>query len=196
MRLLHLYRPHLPLRARQGASLSPSRPVRSSRAAGPEDPGPVMDADPEARTLGPDGGCRSGALIGSFLKRPSSTRTPVRIGQLPRPPSRRSPRSARGSPAAPSGRPSACSRSGGWPSSRCGAPSRSSLTGWSRRSSIRLAAARFVRASRMVPVASGPGSPGPASRPRSPRSTLGRGPPSSSRPMERLPSSPRIHQSC
>ena len=80
---------------------SPSRPARSSWAAGRG-----IRARSSTRTRKPGrwasgGGCRSGAPIGSSLRRPSSTRTPTRTGRPSRPPSRRSRRSARGSPAAP-----------------------------------------------------------------------------------------------
>ena len=115
---------------------SPSRPARSSWAAGRG-----IRARSSTRTRKPGRwasgeGCRSGAPIGSSLRRPSSTRIPTRTGRPSRPPSRRSRRSARGSPAAPtrSMPRSGCSRSRSMASSRCGDRSRSSSSGWSRRS--------------------------------------------------------------
>jgi protein ImuB len=61
MRLLHLYRPHLPLelaRARVSGPF-PSGPL--ILGGQPWEPGPVIDADPEARTLG----VRRGMPLGS-----------------------------------------------------------------------------------------------------------------------------------
>ena len=64
MRLLHLYRPHLPLelaRARASKSFLPFPPGPLILGGRPWDPGPVIDASPEARALG----VRRGMPLGS-----------------------------------------------------------------------------------------------------------------------------------
>ena len=181
---------------------SPSRPARSSWAAGR---GIRARSSTRARKPGrwaSGAGCRSGAPIGSSLRRPSSTRIPTRTGRPSRPPSRRSRRSARGSPAAPI-RPmprSGCSRSRSTASSRCGDRSRSSSSGWSRRSAGRLgegtrrrAASEHPGRDRRHPLQRDRGRrPGPA-RVAAPRPARWRGRRSSRR--IRPASSPRIRMS-
>jgi len=64
MRLLHLHRPHLPLelaRARASRLLLPFPPGPLILGGRPWDPGPVIDASPEARALG----VRRGLPLGS-----------------------------------------------------------------------------------------------------------------------------------
>ena len=52
MRLLHLYRPHLPLELARARASEPFPPGPLILGGRPWDPGPVIDADPEARALG------------------------------------------------------------------------------------------------------------------------------------------------
>jgi len=61
MRLLHLYRPHLPLELARVRASEPFPPGPLILGGRPWDPGPVIDADPEARTLG----VRRGIPLGS-----------------------------------------------------------------------------------------------------------------------------------
>lgn len=61
MRLLHLYRPHLPLQLARSRASEPFPPGPLILGGRPWDPGPVIDADPEARTLG----VRRGMPLGS-----------------------------------------------------------------------------------------------------------------------------------
>ncbi len=107
---------------------SPSHRARSCWAAGR---GTRGRSSTRTRTPGRSacgGGSRWRAPIDSRRRRSSSIRILRRTGGRPRPPSRRSPRSARDSPGRPirPTRRSGCSRSRSTASSRCGAPSRSS----------------------------------------------------------------------
>jgi nucleotidyltransferase/DNA polymerase involved in DNA repair len=52
MRLLHLYRPHLPLELARARASEPFPPGPLILGGRPWDPGPVIDASPEARALG------------------------------------------------------------------------------------------------------------------------------------------------
>jgi nucleotidyltransferase/DNA polymerase involved in DNA repair len=52
MRLLHLHRPHLPLELARARASEPFLPGPLVLGGRPWDPGPVIDADPEARALG------------------------------------------------------------------------------------------------------------------------------------------------
>ena len=52
MRLLHLYRPHLPLELARARASEPFPPGPLILGGRPWDPGPVVDADPAARALG------------------------------------------------------------------------------------------------------------------------------------------------
>ncbi len=61
MRLLHLYRPHLPLALAQARASVPFPPGPLVLGGRPWDPGPVIDANPEARALG----VRRGMPLGS-----------------------------------------------------------------------------------------------------------------------------------
>lgn len=61
MRLLHLYRPHLPLQLARSRASVPFPPGPLILGGRPWDPGPVLDADPEARALG----VRRGMPLGS-----------------------------------------------------------------------------------------------------------------------------------
>ncbi len=61
MRLLHLYRPHLPLALAQARVSAPFPPGPLVLGGRPWDPGPVIDANPEARALG----VRRGMPLGS-----------------------------------------------------------------------------------------------------------------------------------
>jgi len=61
MRLLHLYRPHLPLELARVRASEPFPPGPLILGGRPWDPGPVIDADPEARALG----VRRGIPLGS-----------------------------------------------------------------------------------------------------------------------------------
>lgn len=61
MRLLHLYRPHLPLQLARVRASEPFPPGPLILGGRPWDPGPVIDADPEARALG----VRRGMPLGS-----------------------------------------------------------------------------------------------------------------------------------
>ena len=61
MRLLHLYRPHLPLELARARASEPFPPGPLILGGRPWDPGPVIDADPEARALG----VRRGMPLGS-----------------------------------------------------------------------------------------------------------------------------------
>ncbi len=61
MRLLHLHRPHLPLELARVRASEPFPPGPLILGGRPWDPGPVIDADPEARTLG----VRRGMPLGS-----------------------------------------------------------------------------------------------------------------------------------
>lgn len=61
MRLLHLYRPHLPLQLARSRASEPFPTGPLILGGRPWDPGPVIDADPEARTLG----VRRGMPLGS-----------------------------------------------------------------------------------------------------------------------------------
>jgi len=61
MRLLHLYRPHLPLELARARAFEPFPPGPLILGGRPWDPGPVIDADPEARALG----VRRGIPLGS-----------------------------------------------------------------------------------------------------------------------------------
>jgi protein ImuB len=61
MRLLHLYRPHLPLQLARSRASEPFPSGPLILGGRPWDPGPVIDADPEARTLG----VRRGMPLGS-----------------------------------------------------------------------------------------------------------------------------------
>jgi len=61
MRLLHLYRPHLPLELARARASEPFPPGPLILGGRPWDPGPVLDADPEARALG----VRRGMPLGS-----------------------------------------------------------------------------------------------------------------------------------
>ena len=61
MRLLHLYRPHLPLELARARASEPFPPGPLILGGRPWDPGPVVDADPEARALG----VRRGMPLGS-----------------------------------------------------------------------------------------------------------------------------------
>ena len=61
MRLLHLYRPQLPLELARARASGPFPPGPLILGGRPWDPGPVVDADPEARALG----VRRGMPLGS-----------------------------------------------------------------------------------------------------------------------------------
>lgn len=61
MRLLHLYRPHLPLELARARASEPFPPGPLILGGRPWDPGPVVDASPEARALG----VRRGIPLGS-----------------------------------------------------------------------------------------------------------------------------------
>ena len=61
MRLLHLYRPHLPLELARARASEPFPPGPLILGGRPWDPGPVVDADPAARALG----VRRGMPLGS-----------------------------------------------------------------------------------------------------------------------------------
>jgi protein ImuB len=61
MRLLHLYRPHLPLALARARASEPFPTGPLVLGGRPWDPGPVIDADPEARALG----VRRGMPLGS-----------------------------------------------------------------------------------------------------------------------------------
>ena len=61
MRLLHLYRPHLPLELARARTSEPFPPGPLILGGRPWDPGPVVDADPAARALG----VRRGMPLGS-----------------------------------------------------------------------------------------------------------------------------------
>jgi impB/mucB/samB family/impB/mucB/samB family C-terminal domain len=61
MRLLHLHRPHLPLELARARASEPFPPGPLILGGRPWDPGPVIDADPEARALG----VRRGMPLGS-----------------------------------------------------------------------------------------------------------------------------------
>lgn len=61
MRLLHLHRPHLPLELARVRASEPFPPGPLILGGRPWDPGPVIDADPEARALG----VRRGIPLGS-----------------------------------------------------------------------------------------------------------------------------------
>ncbi len=61
MRLLHLYRPHLPLQLARARASEPFPPGPLILGGRPWDPGLVMDADPEARAMG----VRRGMPLGS-----------------------------------------------------------------------------------------------------------------------------------
>jgi protein ImuB len=61
MRLLHLYRPHLPLELARARACEPFPPGSLILGGRPWDPGPVIDANPEARALG----VRRGMPLGS-----------------------------------------------------------------------------------------------------------------------------------
>ena len=61
MRLLHLYRPHLPLELARARASEPFPPGPLVLGGRPWDPGPVIDANPEARALG----VRRGMPLGS-----------------------------------------------------------------------------------------------------------------------------------
>ena len=52
MRLLHLYQPHLPLQLARSRASEPFPPGPLILGGRPWDPGPVIDADPQARALG------------------------------------------------------------------------------------------------------------------------------------------------
>ena len=61
MRLLHLHRPHLPLELARARASEPFPPGPLILGGRPWDPGPVVDASPEARALG----VRRGMPLGS-----------------------------------------------------------------------------------------------------------------------------------
>ena len=61
MRLLHLHRPHLPLELARARAFEPFPPGPLILGGRPWDPGPVIDANPEARALG----VRRGMPLGS-----------------------------------------------------------------------------------------------------------------------------------
>jgi len=61
MRLLHLHRPHLPLELARARAFEPFPPGPLILGGRPWDPGPVVDASPEARALG----VRRGMPLGS-----------------------------------------------------------------------------------------------------------------------------------
>ena len=61
MRLLHLHRPHLPLELARARAFEPFPPGPLVLGGRPWDPGPVVDANPEARALG----VRRGMPLGS-----------------------------------------------------------------------------------------------------------------------------------
>jgi hypothetical protein len=61
MRLLHLYRPHLPLELARARASEPFPPGPLILGGRPWDPGPVVDADPATRALG----VRRGMPLGS-----------------------------------------------------------------------------------------------------------------------------------
>lgn len=61
MRLIHLHQPHLPLQLARARASDPFPPGPIVLGGRPWDPGPVIDADPEARALG----VRRGMPLGS-----------------------------------------------------------------------------------------------------------------------------------
>ncbi len=61
MRLLHLHRPHLPLELARARAFEPFPPGPLILGGKPWDPGPVVDASPDARALG----VRRGMPLGS-----------------------------------------------------------------------------------------------------------------------------------
>jgi len=61
MRLIHLYQPHLPLQLARARTSDPFPPGPIVLGGRPWDPGPVIDANPEARALG----VRRGMPLGS-----------------------------------------------------------------------------------------------------------------------------------
>ena len=184
-----------PPRAGAGARLRalPDGPARAGRpAVGPGAGHRREPATPGRSASG--GGCRSGAPIGSPRRRSSSIRILTRTGPRPRPRSRRSPRSARGSPGATDpadasfglfevqadgleplwgAEPVLVER---WPVAGTALPRPLAADAGCRPGPCRLPGRR---------------SPGPASPRPSPRSTPGPATRSSSRPVARPRSSPR-----
>ena len=195
MRLLHLHRPHLPLELARARASEPFPPGPLILGGRPWDPGPVIDASPEARALG----VRRGMPLGSAHRLvpeatfidpdPDADRATVEAafealaafspgiaGSAD--PLDRGVRAVRG----PGRRPRAVVGPRAGPRRAAGRGARAA----------RSASGQVGRAA----AASGPGSPGPASRRPSPPSWPGPAPRSSSRPVARPTSSPRIRPAC
>ena len=169
MRLLHLYRPHLPLELARARASEPFPPGPLVLGGRPWDPGTVIDANPEARALGvrrgiPLGSAHRLAPEATFLDPdPDADRAAVEAAFEAL--AAFSPGIA-GSDRPGRSRPSGCSRSRSTASSRCGAPNRSSSSGWPPRCARRASPGELAGTG-----GSGPGSPARASRRPSPRST-------------------------
>ena len=192
MRLLHLYRPHLPLGLATARASEPFPPGPLVLGGRPWDPGTVIDANPDARALGvrrgiplasahrlapeapfvdPDPEADRAAAEAAFEALAAVQPGPRRDDR----PGRRGVRPVRGP--------------GSTASSRCGAPSRSS----SSASTAALAATLPGECRDLVPCRDRRARASPRPSPRSMPVPAGR---SSSRPVTRRRSSPRTRPAC